>query len=41
VDRLPGAPSTEFAVIEFDYYPGDIFEAIQASVSYLKDQGVK
>jgi sugar phosphate isomerase/epimerase len=40
-DCLAAAPSAEFAVIEFDYYPGDIFDAIEASVSYLNEHGVK
>ena len=34
-------PSTEFAVIEFDHYAGDIFDGIQGSVGYLNEHGVK
>ena len=41
VDYLAAAPSTEFAVIEFDHYAGDMFEGIEASVAYLNEHGVK
>jgi hypothetical protein len=40
LESLAAAPSTEYAVIEFDHYEGDMFEGIQASVSYLNEQGV-
>jgi hypothetical protein len=41
-DRLlAAAPSTEFAVIEFDHYGCDIFDGIQASVDYLSEHWVK
>jgi sugar phosphate isomerase/epimerase len=40
LESLAAAPSTEYAVIEFDHYAGDMFEGIQASVSYLNEQGV-
>ena len=38
---LEASPSTEFAVIEFDYVPGDIFDAVQGSVDFLHSNGVK
>jgi sugar phosphate isomerase/epimerase len=41
LDCLAAAPSTEFAVIEFDHYAGDMFDGIQASVSYLNEHGVR
>ena len=41
LDCLAAAPSTEFAVIEFDHYAGDIFDGIQASVAYLNEHGVR
>jgi sugar phosphate isomerase/epimerase len=41
LDCLAAAPSTEFAVIEFDHYAGDIFDGIQGSVDYLNEHGVK
>lgn len=41
LDCLAAAPSTDFAVIEFDHYAGDIFDGIQASVAYLNEHGVK
>lgn len=31
LDYLAAAPSTEFAVIEFDYVPGDMLEAVRAA----------
>jgi sugar phosphate isomerase/epimerase len=41
LDYLAAAPSTEYAVIEFDYVFGDIFEAVQGSVDFLTTHGVK
>ena len=41
LDSLAAAPSTEYAVIEFDYYPGDIFEGVQGSVEFLNANGIK
>jgi sugar phosphate isomerase/epimerase len=41
LDCLAAAPSTEFAVIEFDHYAGDIFDGIQGSVDYLNEHGLK
>ena len=41
LDYLAAAPSTEYAVIEFDYYPGDIFEGVQGSVEFLNANGIK
>lgn len=38
---LAAAPSTEFAVIEFDAYAGDIFEGVGQSAAYLRANGVK
>jgi len=38
---LQASPSTEYAVIEFDYVPGDIFDAVQGSVDFLTSNGVK
>jgi sugar phosphate isomerase/epimerase len=40
LDYLAAAPSTQYAVIEFDYYPGDIFDAVQGSVEFLRANGV-
>lgn len=41
LDYLAAAASTEYAVIEFDYYPGDIFEGVQGSVEFLQANGIK
>jgi sugar phosphate isomerase/epimerase len=41
LDCLAAAPSTEFAVIEFDHYAGDIFDGIQGSIAYLNEHGLK
>ena len=41
LDFLAAAPSTEFAVIEFDYFPGDIFDGVQGSVEFLNLNGIK
>lgn len=38
---LAAAPSTEFAVIEFDAYDGDIFDGIGQSATYLRANGVQ
>jgi sugar phosphate isomerase/epimerase len=40
LDCLAAAPSTEFAVIEFDHFAGDIFDGIQASVDYFNEHGL-
>jgi sugar phosphate isomerase/epimerase len=41
LEALNASPSTQFAVIEFDYVPGDIFEAVQGSVEFLTSNEVK
>ncbi|MET0975248.1 MAG: sugar phosphate isomerase/epimerase [Leifsonia sp.] len=41
LDYLAAAPSTQFAIIEFDHYAGDIFDGVQASVDFLNANGVK
>ncbi|WP_375432600.1 sugar phosphate isomerase/epimerase family protein [uncultured Friedmanniella sp.] len=42
LDYLAAAPSTEFGVIEFDYYAGgNIFDGIQASVEYFQAAGLR
>lgn len=41
LDSLAASPSTELAVIEFDYVPGDIFDAVQGSVDFLHSNGVQ
>lgn len=42
LDYLAAAPSTEFGVIEFDYYAGgDIFDGVEASVEYFHAHGLK
>jgi sugar phosphate isomerase/epimerase len=41
LDYLAAAPSTEYAVIEFDYYPGDIFDGVRGSVEFLNANGIK
>lgn len=38
---LAAAPSAEYAVIEFDYVPGDIFDAVRGSVDFLTSNGVE
>ncbi len=38
---LAAAPSTEFAVIEFDAYAGDIFDGVGQSAAYLLANGVQ
>jgi sugar phosphate isomerase/epimerase len=38
---LAAAPATEYAVIEFDQFDGDIFEAIGASAEALRAAGVR
>ena len=40
LDYLAAAPSTEYAVIEFDHYKGDIFEGVETSVKYLNEHGI-
>ncbi|MGV9854317.1 sugar phosphate isomerase/epimerase family protein [Streptomyces sp. NPDC003442] len=37
---LAAASDAKFAIIEFDYYDGDIFEGIEAGVSYLSKRGI-
>lgn len=37
---IAAAPALRFAVIEFDRYPGDIFDGVAASVAFLKAQGL-
>ena len=41
LDYLAASPSTEYAIIEFDAYNGDIFEGVQTSVEYLNAHGLK
>lgn len=41
LDYLAAAPSTEFAVIEFDYVPGDMLAAVQGSVDFLQGHGIR
>lgn len=41
LDYLAAAPSTEFAVIEFDYVPGDMLEAVRGSVEFLHQHGIR
>ncbi|BAK33218.1 hypothetical protein MLP_02040 [Microlunatus phosphovorus NM-1] len=41
LDFLAAAPSTEFAVIEFDYVPGDMLEAVRGSVEFLHQHGIR
>ena len=41
VDWLAAAPSTEYAVIEFDHYSGDIFEGVETSVQFWHEHGLK
>ena len=41
LDYLAASPSTQYAVIEFDYYPGDIFDGVQGSVEFLNANGIK
>jgi sugar phosphate isomerase/epimerase len=38
---LASAPAAEFAVIEFDHYPGDIFEGIETGVQYFNAMNVR
>ncbi len=40
LDYLAAAPSTQYAVIEFDHYKGDIFEGVETSVKYFNDNGI-
>ncbi|MFE6158741.1 sugar phosphate isomerase/epimerase family protein [Streptomyces sp. NPDC056486] len=37
---IAAAAHVEFAIIEFDYYSGDIFEGIEAAVRYLAAKGI-
>jgi sugar phosphate isomerase/epimerase len=41
LDYLAAAPACEYAVIEFDYFPGDIFDGVQGSVEFLNANGIK
>ena len=36
---LEAATSAEFAVVEFDAYPGDIWDAVAVGFSYLEAKG--
>lgn len=38
---LAAAPFAEYAVIEFDVYPGDIFEGIESSVRFFNESGLQ
>lgn len=38
---LAAAPQTEYAVVEFDYYDGDIFQAVAESAAALRSLGVR
>jgi sugar phosphate isomerase/epimerase len=40
LDYLAASPSTEYAVIEFDYFAGDMLDGVQGSVEFLKAQGI-
>lgn len=41
LDYLEAAPTTEYAVIEFDHYKGDIFEGVETSVKFFNEHGIK
>lgn len=42
LDYLTAAPSTEYGVIEFDYYAGgDIFDGVEQSVRYFHTHGLQ
>lgn len=41
LEAIAASPSTEYAVIEFDYVPGDIFEAVQGSADFLISNGIR
>lgn len=38
---LAAAPTAEYAVIEYDHAPGDVFDAVQGSVEWLNAQGIR
>ena len=38
-ESLRAATSLEYAVIEYDHAPGDVFEDIAASYAFLTDGG--
>ena len=38
---LAAAPSTEYAIVEFDEYDGDIFDAVSRSAAALRAEGVR
>jgi sugar phosphate isomerase/epimerase len=38
---LDAASSLELAVVEYDYVPGDVFEAIAGTVSFLAERGIR
>lgn len=40
-EALDAASALEFAVIEFDKVPGDVFEAIAGSVAFLAERGIR
>jgi sugar phosphate isomerase/epimerase len=41
LEALAAAPSTAYGVIEFDHYAGDIFDGVQASVEFLRANGLR
>ena len=41
LDYLAAAPACEYAVIEFDFFPGDIFDGVRGSVEFLNANGIK
>jgi sugar phosphate isomerase/epimerase len=41
LDYLAAAPACEYGVIEFDYVPGDIFDAVQGSAEFLQANAIK
>lgn len=40
LECLAAAPSTQFAVIEFDHFGGDVLDAVEASYQFLATQGL-
>ncbi len=41
LDYLAASPSTDYAVIEFDHFAGDIFDGVQGSVEFFHANGIK
>ena len=41
VKRNAAAPQAEYAVVEFDYFDGDIFRAVADSAATLRAMGVR